>query len=65
MEGLAFYSHLHVHIISRKWKVKALKTNLTPPLFADVPIPSHERVQSLQCVLGRGDWQYQRGNQNP
>jgi hypothetical protein len=35
------------------------KTNLTPQLFVDVPIPSHERGQSLQCVLGRGDWQYQ------
>lgn len=31
------------------------KTNLTPPLFVDVPISSHERGQSLQCVLGRGD----------
>lgn len=38
------------------------KTNLTSPLFVDVPIPSHKRGQSLQCVLGRGDWQYQRSN---
>jgi len=28
------------------------KTSLTPPLFIEVPVPSHTSAQSCICVLG-------------
>jgi len=29
-----------------------IETSLTPPLFLDVPVPSHETKRSFICVLG-------------
>jgi len=33
-------------------EVLAHETSLTPPLFLDVPVPSHETKRSFICVLG-------------
>ena len=33
-------------------EVLSHKTSLTPPLFIDVPVPSHEMKRSFICVLG-------------
>ena len=44
-------NHLHDHIISLKGEVWTHKTNLTSPLFIEVPVPSQECERSCICVL--------------
>jgi hypothetical protein len=49
--------HDHNHLISTEEMLGHLTTcSLTPPLFIEVPVSSHESLPSYICVLGGIDF---------